>query len=467
VFSPRPPLRSLVVLVDGNPPGDPGSGEAVELLAGLLSHESVVRLRYSDAGPPPGAERPSGSFEEFVPGWVLVHDAAPEPDHVRITWSPPSGDTVHHGGLSGNAADVAAEDDRTDAYADLGPADAARRRRDDAVVAMIADAVHADLLITRRPYLHAVGWDLPRKVLVATPEQALPMVSLYLRTQGAFITYRSADGTATSLMDEGLFFWTATRDLLPAGWRWLAACAQHRGHDESLIYLAQSAFQRVQRALQARDMALRALNRLQNNNTAEAALAQLDVVMLSLMAAADVLARVAHRVLGLVGGEYSAGWQRGRWTAQLDEAAPELAELVSEGRDGRHVMTLLSKLRNSIHGAALDALAVGSTTARRESTLVGLPDGDVEELVAAVEALGGPQRFGIAEVLPSRLHADPAVLLDALFVDAVRLLNKLMVATPVERLEGVSLAEADLAPPTHEPFDERTRRSIRLQVGLV
>ncbi len=467
VFSPRPPLRSLVVLVDDDMPGDTGSGEAVELLAGLLSHESVVRLRHSDDGPPPGAERRSGRFGESAPGWVLIHDAAPEIDHVPITWSPPSGDTVHRGGLSGNAADVAAEDDRTDAYTDLGPADAARRRRDDAVVAMIADAVHADLLITSRPYLHAVGWDLPRKVVVATPEQALPLVSLYLRTQGAFITYRSADGTATDLMDEGLFFWTATRDLLPAGWRWFAACVQHRGNDESLIYLAQSAFQRVQRALQARDMALRALNRPQNNNTAEAALAQLDVVMLSLMAAADVLARVAHRVLCLAGGEYSAGWQRARWTAQLDQAAPELAELVSEGTHGRHVMTLLSKLRNSIHGAALNALAVGSTTGRRDRTLVGLPHGDIDELVAAVEALGGPQHFGIDEVLPSRLHADPAVLLDAVFVDAVRLLNKLMVATPVERLQGVSLAEADFAPPTDEPFDEWTRRSIRLQVGLV
>jgi hypothetical protein len=189
--------------------------------------------------------------------------------------------------------------------------------------------------------------------------------------------------------------------------------------------------------------------------------------MLSLMAAADVLARVAHRVLGLAGGEYGAGWQRGRWTAQLNEAAPELAELVSGGTDGRHVMTLLSKLRNSIHGAALDALAVGSTTGRRESTLVGLPYGDINELVAAVEALGGPQRFGIDEIFPRRLHADPGVLLDAVFVDAVRLLNKLMLATPVERLEGVSLAEADFAPPTDEPFDEWTRRNVRLQVGLV
>lgn len=456
-----------MVLLDHDLLDGKEADESAELLAGLLSHESVLLLRHSEDGPPTNVERRSGHFgDESVPGWVLVHEAPPERDHIPITWSPPEDNTVTRGGLIGNAADVAAEDDRTDAYSDLDPAEAAQRRRGDAVVAMVADTVSADLLITRRCYLHSVGWDLGRKVVIVTPQEALPLLSLYLRTQGAFITYRSADGNMTLNVDVGLFFWVGTRELLPAGWRWFAACVQHRDHDESLIYLAQSAFQRFQRALQARDLALRALNQPQDNNTAEEALAQLDVVMLSLMAAADVLARVAHRVLGISGSERNAGWQRKDWSKKLEKAFPELAALVAEGTPGDQVLTLLSRLRNSIHGAALNALAVGSLSGRREKTLVGLPQDDADDLVAAIDALGGRDRFGIYDVLPGRVHADPGLLLDAVFVEAAGLLDGLMAATPVERLHGVALTAQDTIPPSDEPFDEWTRRSIRLQLGL-
>jgi len=44
--------------------------------------------------------------------------------------------------------------------------------------------------------------------------------------------------------------------------------------------------------------------------------------------------------------------------------------------------------------------------------------------------------FGVRELLPDRIHADPGVLLDAIFARTLDLLNELMRLTPVERLEG-------------------------------
>lgn len=116
-------------------------------------------------------------------------------------------------------------------------------------------------------------------------------------------------------MNRGLFYWVGTRELLPSAWRWFSACVQHSQAvgDDSLLLLGQSVLQRVQRALQVRDDVNVALNRPQNNDTADEALSSLDVFLLLLMGAVDATARVVHAVLGIAGGPHAAGWQRREW----------------------------------------------------------------------------------------------------------------------------------------------------------
>ena len=74
--------------------------------------------------------------------------------------------------------------------------------------------------------------------------------------------------------------------------------------------------------------------------------------------------------------------------------------------------------------------------------------------------------WGLQELLPDRVHADPGVLLGRLLPSVITLLDDLMTATPVERLPGVALTAADLAPPRDGVFGERERQSIRWQLGL-
>jgi hypothetical protein len=292
-------------------------------------------------------------------------------------------------------------------------------------------------------------------------------VSLYLRAQGEFITYCSLDGTATDQVNKGLFYWVGTRELLPEGWRWFSACVQASDADDTLIYLGQSAFQRVQRALQARDAAHRALNQPQNNDTATEALANLDLVLLGLMAAIDVTARIAHRVLDLSGSEYDAGWQRGSWLRKVKREAPRLAGHVATDTAGGRTLLVLRLLRNSIHGAALDPLAVSQSSGRREETLVGLPHTDADQLLHAMDSLDGRDAWGVRELIPHRAHADPGVLMDRLFVGALELINELMRLTPVERLNGADLEDGADGPPDDDHiFDSWTRQSIRWQLGF-
>ncbi len=400
----------------------------------------------------------------MTPGWVEVTAFRDDPR----AWSVVAADetTVTHAGIEGDATDVAREDTRTVAYAQLDR-DAARERRvADAIAVQAAAAIGADLFITRRPYLHAVEWSLAGDVLIADPDQALPLISLYLRRQRVYITWRSTDGSGTALLNEGLFFWVGTRELLPAGWRWFKACVQHGQHDDHMIFVGQSLLRRYQRALQARDQLLHALQKPQTNDTAEEMLAGLDFILLALMGALDVAARVAHRAGGLTGGERGAAWQRPNWRSKLADAVPALAAVVAPETPGADVLTVVGKLRNSIHGAALSSISVRANPTAHRDTLVNVPPSDKAGLLAAFERLGGTESWGVQELLPDRLLVDGGILADRLLSETAALLNAIMDLTPVERLEGAQLTPLDRDPPHDDTFNQMNRESVRLQIGL-
>lgn len=249
--------------------------------------------------------------------------------------------------------------------------------------------------------------------------------------------------------------------------RWFGACVSAGDRpDDPLVELAQSVFLRVDRALQARDTALRALNRPQDNDAAEDVLANLDAVLLGLMAALDVTARVTHHVLNIDGSPRAAGWQRDRWLQRVKHHTPALAELVAADAPGGRTLFVLRELRNSIHEAAMDQLAVLKSTRRREETLVGLPRSAADELLGAMDALGGRTTWGVRELVPGRVHADPGMLLNRLLAGSVNLINQIMLLTPVERLSADVHKHAVPGSPDDEVFSARNQQSIRWQLGL-
>ncbi len=210
------------------------------------------------------------------------------------------------------------------------------------------------------------------------------------------------------------------------------------------------------------------MNRKQDNNVAEDALTALGICLVFLMGALDATARVAHRVLGLRPDHvYRPGWQRSGWLQDVAAREPSLAAVVTAGTAGADTLIILSRLRNTVHEVGLPALAIGFP-GRREETLVGLPRADRDRILEAADRRGGRDVWGLQELLPGRLHADPGVLLDRLLPLVIELLNELMTATPVEQLSGVSLKPEDRVPPRGwgEAFGERERHSIRWQLGL-
>ena len=463
----RTPLRKIRIMVDAELLTSGTVSDEMsprELMTDLLDHELVSTFRYADSGPPNTAvPNEHGAYS----GWIVVDERSDSNSRGASFLSAP--DTTTHASIRGNIADVAADDVRAPAYAEKSLVDAAIQRRADGTAAQVASqALGADLYITEREYLHVVDWDVAAGVTICRPDDALAALGLYLRAQGAFLVTRSIS------FNRGLFYWVATRELLPASWRWLSACVQHSTFSGTgdLSALGSTLLERVRCAVEARDRIHFSLNRPQNNDTHDSALLDLDVVLLMLMAAADVAARVVHLVLALPGDERRAAWQSDRWLENVRKLAPELSAVVAEATRGQAVLTVLRLLRNSVHGAALPSVAYLSGRGPQQS-LVSLPARDRNELSVALDRLGGWRAWAAQVEDGDRFYLDPGVFADRLLREVINLLNQLMTLTPVEQLPGVNLSESDLRPTedrisgaSWSPFDEWVRANVRRQLGL-
>jgi hypothetical protein len=439
------------------------------LLAGLLTHNIVECVRYADDGPPDDVPRENNEFMgESIPGWAVLD---PDEDDTGIrSVRTVVGDHISDDVIMGNGAEIAAEDTWTDVYGDREPAAASEQRRADALAAMVANAIGADVFITNRAYLHAMSWRVADGVTYLDVSGALALLGLYLRAQQVYVISQDPYRNDSFKMNRGLFFWVGTRELLPSAWRWFAACRQHStgSGNGDLAYLGLSVLQRVQRVLQVRDDVHVGLNKPQNDDTADEVLSSLDVVLLLLMGAVDATATVVHAVLGFTSPQKYAGWQNQGWLAKVMKLVPALGGLFQAGADEAHTLTILRLLRNAIHGEALQPLGVGRGR-QWDRTLVGLPSSQQADLLAAFQALGGNGAWGIEQLISGRIHADPGILLEQLLPRVLAMLNKIMDATPVEQLAHVSLQPSDSRPPKGEhpePFVELNRQSIRWQLGF-
>ena len=473
LFSPRPALRKLQVMIDVDILERAAAADATDvddLLAGLLHHELVCLLRYRDGGPRDSEiESGSSSLAGAVDGWVVGPSDVPPPatsGRLRVLYS-----CAGHGvstWFSDSSLRVAEADHLHNPY-DLSDDDAARRRVLDVAAAQSAAAAGIDLFVTERPYLYLAEWAGGGDLTVARPADALPLVSLYLRAQDRFHVRRGHSGSsgANINLTRGAFYLTATHALLPTIWRWFGACEQHAAaiNDDRIVYLAAAVFHRVQRALQARDRVHFALNSPHTEESGEDALDALDQMLMLLMAAVGVTARVADHGLGLHTTGFAKSWQEKRFRAAVRTVSPELADLFRGETPHRLILTnVLAKLRNTIHGPVLPDIRQRETL-RPASIWVGLPPTEATPILHAIDKLGGRKLWGVQGSQDAEFLVDPGLLADQITLHTINLLNAVQATTPVERMQGVTPGQipADL---TDELLGVDGRTRVRLQLGF-
>jgi hypothetical protein len=470
MFDPTVTFRKLSVLIDEVTRENLRASEPdkAHLLDFLLALPQVFYLRYRDHGPSKDVIHddvaPDG--RKLYRDWAIAHREGPEETLKMAIVSPHAGTYGSASAVSHNFPESAARDVQSTAYSGRSRQEAAQLRRRSVEALRIADAVEADLFITDRAYLFEKGATYAMTATPMTPEQAIAMISLFLRAQKIY-PIDGSHGSIPVSMNRGLFFWVGTRELLPAAWRWFGACAQHSHgtHDNGLLFLGQSALQRVERTLRLRDEVHIHVNRPQNQDVTEDVLENLDAAFLALMGTFDAAARVAHRVLQIAGSERAAGWQREGWLGRVTQAAGSLGALCSAGVDGHAVLNILSRLRNTVHGEALQARSF--RTPRMYGTLIAVPPQDTSQISAAMIHLGGLEAWGVQEIQGDQILLDnPGLLLESLVERSLVLLNRLMTETPVEGLAHVAARSALGQIPSGEPWSESTRHSIRWQLGL-
>jgi hypothetical protein len=215
-----------------------------------------------------------------------------------------------------------------------------------------------------------------------------------------------------------------------------------------------------------------AFNRLQNNpGNSREVLAHLDTMLVLLMSAVDITARVAHRVLALTGNIYNAGWQRPPWMASVAAADPAFSGLFAANTNNSHALTILRLLRNTVHGQAIRSVPV-SLSGGSVETEIQLPADNRAEIVIAMNALGGMGTWGARNITGGSVRVNPSIFVERLWPEILRVLNDTMTATPVEQLGNVNLTPPDLQPPPDSTsgaagtFDQANRNSIRWQLGF-
>lgn len=472
LFENRPAYRKCVVVVDSDVlvsdsvvPQQPDEISVNHILTSVLRSPYITKHLYADEGPPDQTEAVHDEFlGNITPGWIVT--CGSQNGTTSVIHLTESGPVLT--GITDRWIDQMAEADQSFVYGDPTAQETRIRKARDLLAMEVANVVEGDLFITDRPYLHESAFARGRtaKTLVVSSQDALAFLSMYLRSQGDFTIWHRGNGQGGYSFDSGMFYWVAAREVLHAAWRWYSACVEYdrvSGTGE-LGVLGGSVLWRMDRCLRSRDEVHRTLSRRPGNNSADDNAAALDAFLLFLMSAVDATAKVAHRVLSLNKDIFFASWLNKKWIRNLSTANPELHSLAAKGTDGHAALLILSRLRNSVHGESLSPVV--STEDQENKTVVRLPRSSQQEILDAVDQLGGREYWGIKNVMPGEAHVDAGVLVERLLPRVAGLLNAIMDATPVDTLSGVEASARTVNPPSGGPFDARIRRIVRGQLGL-
>lgn len=458
LFEPRPALRKLVVLADADllDIRSEGGMTRASLLAGLLTHPYIKLLRYQDDKL---ASASHSQGEEPLRGWArLLPDDGEESRGLVYAFN--SGGEAYTG-VSAKVAAAARTDTSSAAYRDLPPADAADQRERDALAGDAATAVEADLFVTERPYLLGPrSIHIPRVTVCQVPE-ALAMTGLYLRSQSEFVLWRATDGTGGPTANEWLFYQIGAVALLPEMWRWSrGAGVRQPGAPDPLGDLSSALRLRVVRALRSRDSFHRALSLPQRRDAVRTFLVELDTSLVLLMGAVDASARFIHVLLGLHGNQRDAGWQKQGWRSALTGQNQPLADLFADRTPLSDVLTVLGRLRNTVHGQAIEA-TMRQSGASHDAPMT-LPAEMESQILSCMDNLGGRAAWGVQPGVGGSTAVDPGQFLEQLFPAVLKLLNEVMIATPTAYVSG-SQPRPDSG---HPWYNDRNRVSVSWQLGF-
>jgi hypothetical protein len=283
----------------------------------------------------------------------------------------------------------------------------------------------------------------------------------------------AASPSHTYALTRGLLYEVVARHRIPHLWPYHVACQATEGiRPDDTPRLGGSVYERAGRALQARDAIGARFYAPQNNDTRDAIMYHFDYLTLLLSGALDTQARVAYRAYC------------GRSTVSLEErlvsfrrkdfrrflrsgGASDLHRLVAS-QSFKDIDAILSKLRNTIHGAILSPIAFedrspGGFAGSRslQQSIVELPKGAADTLWPRAERLGGAERWGLMRLLADT-YLEPYSFATTLIEEMFKIFDAVAAATDVTLLFQPPHAAPVLpaAPQDNYMFNEALARRL-------
>ena len=145
---------------------------------------------------------------------------------------------------------------------------------------------------------------------------------------------------------------------------------------------------------------------------------------------------------------------------------------MAPGSIHRDALEIISLLRNSIHESGLPTVGMAKSIHGPTQTSIRTPRGRyaAQAFTEAIDRLGGTEVWGVQTLIPGTTTIDPLVFIDQALISALRALNAVMAATPVESFPNVDPAQlrdgsrSENGP--SDPWSKWTRDRVLLLLGL-
>ena len=310
---------------------------------------------------------------------------------------------------------------------------------------LLAESRNVDILISYDAFLSNPPWSIPSSTCVISPEQAVPLLGLFLRSQNYFFLKGHRLGASDDIHAVGSdlsrdFYWPSASDILPNAKRWRLSESDRDDHEE-LVGLANAILQRATWVLQNRDRVLALLSVSHDIGSGEEILSEVLQITLWLLGAVDAAAVIAHRVFDLAGGERNASWQNGEWINSLrNEGGEPVAKLVEEGSRGELVLSILREVRNTIHGMP-PSLVLFVQNEENANLAISLPKSRNKSILKAVVNFEVPEIWGFFKSTDGQLLMHPGMFVEVMIPSVFELIDSLL-----DKMWNADLAKASARP---------------------
>jgi len=318
-----------------------------------------------------------------------------------------------------------------------------------------------DLLITLSPELLRNRFLLFIKdTNPCTPCEAIKILGLYLRYRKNYI-FDVSNGVKYFL-DKGFFYWLLTRHRLPRMWKYFSACVYSgQQRKDGISDLGGSILTRSVRALEARDEIGYQFYSTQSNNTRDAMMYHFDYLTLLLSGIFDSMASVARRVYSIrKPNERNSNFRSEKYLNALRKNGGDRLYEVVTHQDFIDLMTMLTALRNTIHGANLRTLAYKEPV-KEEKSFVALEKTIANAVWDASARYSSPNEWGIFQ--SHEILFEPYTYSITLIRECYKFINSIANATDVVKLfPAGSTPRMLVSPPSDSLFNKFTRKRVHI-----